>query len=137
MSDAPSTCLLLVEDDALVRLTVAMMLEDHGFRVVEAATGEEALRLMQEGLDAPVMVTDVDLGAGVNGLELADNLRARRPDLVIVFITGRVASLRGRPLGPREAVLPKPFEAGELAELVRRLAAAPPAPGTRDRAAEG
>ena len=96
MSNAAPTCLLLVEDDALVRLTVAMMLEDHGFGVVEAATGEEALRLMEQGLDAPVMVTDVDLGAGVSGLELADRLRARRPDLVIVFITGRVASLRGR-----------------------------------------
>ena len=137
MSNASPTCLLLVEDDALVRLTVAMMLEDHGFGVVEAATGEEALRLMEEGLDAPVMVTDVDLGAGVSGLELADKLRARRPDLVIVFITGRVASLRGRVLGPREAVLPKPFEAGHLAELVRRLAATPPAGGPQDRAAKG
>lgn len=137
MSNASPTCLLLVEDDALVRLTVAMMLEDHGFGVVEAATGEEALRLMEQGLDAPVMVTDVDLGAGVSGLELADRLRARRPDLVIVFITGRVASLRGRMLGPREAVLPKPFEAGDLAELVRRLAATPAAGGAQDRAAEG
>ena len=137
MSNAAPTCLLLVEDDALVRLTVAMMLEDHGFGVVEAATGEEALRLMEQGLDAPVMVTDVDLGAGVSGLELADRLRARRPDLVIVFITGRVASLRGRVLGPREAVLPKPFEAGDLAELVRRLAATPAGGGAQDRAAEG
>lgn len=137
MHDPSPTCLLLVEDDALVRLTVAMMLEDHGFRVVEAATGEDAMRLMQEGLDAPVMVTDVDLGSGLNGLELADSLRARRPELVIVFITGRVTSLRGRPLGPREAVMPKPFEAGDLAALVRRLSAAPPAAGPRDRAADG
>ena len=102
-------CLLLVEDD--------------GFGVVEAATAEEALQLMKGGLDAPVMVTDVDLGAGWNGMELADQLRALSPNLVIIFITGRTASLAGRSLGPREAVLPKPFEGSELAQLVRRMSA--------------
>ena len=115
-------CLLLVEDDALVRMTVALMLEDDGFGVVEASTAEEALILMRGGLQAPVMVTDVDLGAGWNGMELADKLRTLAPEMVIVFITGRVASLAGRALGPREAVLPKPFEGAELARLVRKLA---------------
>ena len=122
MSDK-ETCLLLVEDDALVRMTVALMLEDDGFGVVEAATAEEALKLMRGGLGAPVMVTDVDLGAGWNGMELADQLRALSPDLVIIFITGRTASLAGRALGPREAVLPKPFEGSELARLVRTMCA--------------
>ena len=120
MSDKQN-CLLLVEDDALVRMTVALMLEDDGFGVVEASTAEEALRLMRGGLQAPVMVTDVDLGAGWNGMELADQLRAVSPEMVIVFITGRVASLAGRALGPREAVLPKPFEGAELARLVRSM----------------
>ena len=120
MSDKQN-CLLLVEDDALVRMTVALMLEDDGFGVVEASTAEEALNLMRGGLQAPVMVTDVDLGAGWNGMELADQLRAVSPEMVIVFITGRVASLAGRALGPREAVLPKPFEGAELARLVRSM----------------
>ena len=122
MSDKRN-CLLLVEDDALVRMTVALMLEDDGFGVVEAATAEEALGLMRSGLDAPVMVTDVDLGAGWNGMELADQLRALSPNLVIIFITGRMASLAGRSLGPREAVLPKPFEGSALARLVREMSA--------------
>ena len=104
-------------------MTVALMLEDDGFGVVEAATAEEALMLIRGGLQAPVMVTDVDLGAGWNGMELADQLRAVSPDMVIVFITGRTASLAGRALGPREAVLPKPFEGAELARLVRSLVA--------------
>ncbi len=122
MADNQS-CLLLVEDDTLVRMTVALMLEDDGFGVVEAATAEEALQLMRGGLNAPAMVTDVDLGAGCNGMELADQLRALSPDMAIVFITGRVASLAGRALGPREAVLPKPFEGAELARLVRSMVA--------------
>ena len=114
-------CLLLVEDDTLVRMTVALMLEDDGFGVVEAANAEEALALMRDGLSAPVMVTDVDLGAGWNGMELADQLRAVAPDIVIIFITGRTASLAGRTLGANEAVLPKPFEGAELSRLVRKM----------------
>lgn len=121
MAATSRNCLLLVEDDALVRMTVALMLEDDGFGVVEAGTAEDALRLMEAGLDAPVMVTDVDLGPGRNGMELAEQMRLMRPDMAIVFITGRPASVAGRLLGPREAVLPKPFEGSELSRLVREL----------------
>ena len=115
-------CLLLVEDDALVRMTVALMLEDDGFRVIEAEDSSAALRLVREGLAADVMVTDVDLGAGPSGLELADEMRHIRPSMGIVFITGRPASIGGRTLGPGEAMLPKPFQGSDLARLVRRMA---------------
>ncbi len=121
MHDTDRICLLLVEDDVLVRLTVALMLEDDGFTVVEASTAAEAQRLMQGGLNAMVVVTDVDLGAGPSGVDLADQLRSQRPDLAIIFITGRVASLAGRQLNLREAVLPKPFEGSTLSRLVREM----------------
>ena len=114
-------CLLLVEDDVLVRTTLALMLEDDGFSVVEAATAAEAQQLMQGGLDTMVVVTDVDLGAGPSGTELADWLRPQRPDLAVIFITGRIASLAGRRLDAREGILLKPFEGSELSELVRRM----------------
>lgn len=121
MLECDRICLLLVEDDVLVRMTVALMLEDDGFSVVEAATAAEAEQLMQSGLDAVVVVTDVDLGAGPSGTELADQLRRQRPELAIIFITGRTASLAGRRLDLREAILPKPFEGSELSELVRKM----------------
>ena len=114
-------CLLLVEDDVLVRTTVAMMLEDEGFHVVEASTAGEAQSLIRGGLQASVMVTDVDLGAGPSGPELADWLHGQRPDLAIIFITGRIASLAGRRRDIREAMLPKPFEGSALSELVRKM----------------
>lgn len=122
MHETTRICLLLVEDDILVRTTVALMLEDDGFSVVEASTAAEAQRLMQGGLNAVVMVTDVDLGAGPSGLELADRLRTHQPDLGIIFITGRLASLAGRRRSLREAILPKPFDGSALSRLVRELA---------------
>lgn len=121
MPDTDRICLLLVEDDALVRTTLAMMLEDDGLSVVEASTAPEAVRLMQSGLNALVIVTDVDLGVGPSGMELADQLRKLRPDLAIIFITGRTASLAGRPLDLREAILSKPFEGSALSHLVRQM----------------
>ncbi len=121
MDETDRICLLLVEDDLLVRTTVALMLEDDGFRVVEASTAKEAQQLMHGGLKAVVIVTDVDLGAGPSGMDLADQLRAEQPELAIIFITGRLASLAGRRLSLREAILPKPFEGSALSQLVREM----------------
>ncbi len=100
-------------------MTVALMLEDDGFGVVEAANAGEALRLIKGGLVAAVLVTDVDLGAGPSGVELADDLRALQPEIGIVFITGRPASIGARVAKPNEAVLPKPFQGADLSRLVR------------------
>lgn len=121
MSNCHHVTLLLVEDDDLVRVTVAMMLEDLGFTVLEATAGEAALQQLDTGLDADILVTDIDLGPGINGLQLADQVRASRPELPVVFVTGRMMTLHGRPRRDREAYLPKPFEGEALARVVRNL----------------
>jgi len=121
MSIRPHVTLLLVEDDDLVRLTVAMVLEDLGFTVLEATTGEAALQQLKAGLDTDILVTDIDLGPGISGLQLADQVRALRPRLPVVFVTGRVTTLQGRARREREAYLPKPFEGETLASVVHSL----------------
>ena len=115
--------LLLVEDNDLVRLTMAMMLEDLGFTVAEAMTGEAALQQLEVRLDVDILVTDIDLGPGISGLQLADQVRTSRPELPVVFVTGRMATLHGRPRREREAYLPKPFEGETLARVVHSLLA--------------
>ena len=122
MSKQASTCLLLVEDDPLVRDTVAMMLEEEGYDVVKAADARGAMQMVRNGLDAPLIVTDVDLGPGPSGADLADELHRLRPDLSIIFITGRTTSLQGRILHDREAILPKPFGSELLSRLVKQMA---------------
>lgn len=118
-------CLLLVDDDALVRDTVALMLEDEGFEVIEAIDADQALRLVRAGLDTPVIVTDVDLGAGPSGTQLADVLHRLRPELRIIFITGGSEYLVGRGRDRREAILAKPFETAALSRLVRQMGCEP------------
>ncbi len=115
------SCLLLVEDDTLVRMTVAMMLEDDGFGVIEAGSADEAWRLINGGLQVEAVVTDVDLGHGPTGIQMVEGLREVLPGVVIVFITGRPASMMGRDLGPGEAVLAKPFQGSDLSNTLRSL----------------
>jgi two-component system OmpR family response regulator len=122
MNSASPSCLLLVEDDPLVRDTVALMLEEDGFAVTEAADAHDALQLVRAGLPAQMIVTDVDLGPGPSGADLADELHRVRPELCIIFITGRAASLRDREADEREAVLAKPFPMHALSDMIRRMA---------------
>lgn len=121
MSLNASPCLLLVEDDPLVRDTVALLLAEEGYEVVEAPDAGRALELLRNGLQTRLIVTDVDLGPGPSGADLADELHRLRPELSIIFITGRLTSLYGRAQDVREAVLPKPFEMRTLSRMLREM----------------
>ena len=115
--------LLVVEDDDLVREVVTSGLADFSFQVGEAASAEEAVRLLCCGVCPPVVVTDIDLGEGWNGIELADWVRERWPARAVIFVTGRPDHLRNRAPDPQEALLAKPFSIGQLIALVRRYSA--------------
>jgi PAS domain S-box-containing protein len=77
---------LLVEDDDLIRITTTEILSDIGWKVKEASTAQEALKILEkESVD--ILLTDVGL-PGVSGLQLARDVYARRPDLRLVLATG-------------------------------------------------
>ncbi|TNC59316.1 PAS domain S-box protein [Rubellimicrobium roseum] len=101
---------LLVDDEDLVRLSTADMLMDLGYEVVEANSAEEALSLIGEGLRPHLVVTD-HLMPGLTGLDLARDLRLRRPDLPVLIVSG-YAEMDGIASG--FARLTKPFRSAEL-----------------------
>ncbi len=112
---------LLVEDEAAVREAVADRLRDLGYDVLEAADGPEALRLLQGDRGADLLVTDVGLPNGLNGRQIADVARERRPGLPVLFITGYAGtSLEGQ-LAPGMAVIGKPFELDALIAQVQAM----------------
>jgi DNA-binding response OmpR family regulator len=127
---------LLVEDDTAIRLTLAEHMEDLGLHVLDAADAEAALCLLdQPPGDITVLVTDLNLGPGENGLILAAKARRRVPDLRIVYATGSPELLRGHIVRPWERIFIKPFDACRLANEVqaldRALLGAAPAPGAK------
>ncbi|MXQ11708.1 response regulator [Microvirga makkahensis] len=85
----PQSTILLVEDEPLVRLFVADLLEDSGFKVVEAANATEALVLLDAGLEINVLLTDVDMPNGCNGFELAHKVHESCPEAEILIMSGR------------------------------------------------
>jgi CheY-like chemotaxis protein len=126
-----SATVLLVDDEAGVRVLARLMLEADGFAVLEAGSGEEALAVAGRH-DGPIalLVTDVMM-PDMNGLELAQRLVRERAETNILFISGRVHEVDVSPhtLRRRTAFLRKPFRMVDLCEVARRLAAPPRPPG--------
>lgn len=107
---------LLVEDDVLIRSCLAEVLADAGMRVAEASSAGEALRLADA--DPPgVLVTDLNLGAGMGGRELASAAHRRWPSLRVVLISG--GEVEEAKLPPNDRFLAKPFRGSDLVQAVR------------------
>lgn len=104
--------LLVVDDDALVRMNTVMMLEDMAHSVVEAASGHEALELL-ESQTFDLLITDQAMPR-MTGLQLAEKAAARAPDLPILIATG-YAEL---PAGVRLPRLSKPFDQAALTKAI-------------------
>jgi CheY-like chemotaxis protein len=108
---------LLVEDEDLIRLSTADMLIEQGYQVIEAESAEEALRLISQGLNPDIMVTD-HLMPGMSGTDLARSLQLDRPSLKVLVISG-YAEAKGVDADlPR---LTKPFRNEDLAASLASL----------------
>lgn len=115
-----SETLLLVEDEAAVRASVRRLLEWHGYTVIEARNGAEALRIYQAREDEIELVLTDILMPEMGGHELVEELRSRRPELRVVFMSGyaeRALTSIGAVL-PGTGYLEKPFT---VETLMRRL----------------
>jgi two-component system, OmpR family, response regulator MtrA len=114
-----ATRVLLVEDDERVRQALGLALADEGYDVVETATGEEALELVDSDLD--ILLLDLML-PGIDGIEVCSTLRSRG-DLPIIIATARSDTadvIAGLEAGADDYVT-KPLVAGELAARIRAL----------------
>ena len=109
--------LLLVDDEELVRIGTGEMLRDHGHHVIEAADGSQALALLADGAAFDAVVTDYKM-PHMDGAQLAERIRAVRPDLPILLITGYTGSTDDSPDLPR---LAKPFSQADLAEALANI----------------
>ena len=115
--------ILIVDDEALVRLSAVGMLEDAGFRMIEAGSGDEALELLTADSDVQLLFTDVNMPGTINGLALARQVHDRWPHIGIM-----VASAKRQ---PQPAELPrgsrfeqKPYSLDTVVRHARELTAA-------------
>ncbi len=111
--------ILLVEDDADVRMVARDVLEVSGYHVWDAANGLEALKVWKaNALEIDLLLTDVILPGGLNGRELADRLCRERPGLKVILMSGYSPERLGK-IQSHSRLLHKPFSLENLTETVR------------------
>ena len=114
---------LVIDDEPALRMLIVEVLEESGYRVLQAGTGPDGLRFLDSDMRVDLLVTDVGLPGGMNGRQVADAARVRRPTLKVLFITGYAenAAVGNGHLEPGMEVVTKPFVITELASKVRDL----------------
>ena len=114
--------LLLVEDEDIVRRPIGIYLRKLGYQVIEAANGNQAFSLWQRHRDQiDLLYTDMVMPEGVSGLDLAEKLRAEKPQLRVIISSGYSTeiSMQGVPAGAGYIYLPKPSPSAAIATAVR------------------
>jgi PAS domain S-box-containing protein len=111
---------LVVDDEASVRMLVREALEELGYTVLEAGAGSSGLQIIGSSRQLDLLVTDVGLPGGMNGRQLADAALLQRPDLKVLFITGYADSaiIGDNRLRSGMHILTKPFSIETLAQKV-------------------
>lgn len=112
---------LVVEDEFLIRLTLAEALQDDGFEVVEASSGDEALELIADASRFALLMTDVQLPGKLDGVALARAVRERAPELPVIFMTGRPDTMRSPGGTGRDVYISKPYLPSQVCAAARRL----------------
>jgi CheY-like chemotaxis protein len=123
--------LVLVEDDELVRATLAEGLEDAGLQVTEFSDPSEALHPPKATDPPDVVITDVDLGSTLNGFDIAAVAHSVWPSVRVVLINGLPPGHTGQPLDPRDRYLQTAFVHALIAsieEMAKRHRGSPPYP---------
>jgi CheY-like chemotaxis protein len=114
--------ILVVDDDNLVLMNTAAMLEDLGYQVIEATSGEQALQVLRRGGPLDLVITD-QLMPGMTGTQLVEAIRSEWPDISAILATGYSELPAG--ITPKVHRLAKPFSQADLAQAISATVAHP------------
>ena len=115
------TNVLIVEDEVLISELVSEVLSENGFDVHAVTNGEMALNYLESGPEVDVLFTDINLEGRMDGSMLAKEARERRPDLPIVYCSGRYSPSAMSPLMSRSIFVKKPYNLADLCTLLNQL----------------
>ena len=114
---------LVVDDEPHVRMLVSEVLTENAYRMLEARDGRSALEILNSDRRIDLLITDVGLPGGMNGRQVADAARDKRPEMKVLFITGYAenAVVGNGHLAPGMAVMVKPFSMAALSAKIRDI----------------
>jgi CheY-like chemotaxis protein len=115
--------ILVVEDEPLIRLGIASLVEEAGYEVIEAANATDAIGRLERDASIRLVLTDVDMPGGMDGIRLAHYVRDRWPPIKLIVISGKVG-VRLSELPPGSRFFTKPASDSVLLQAVRDLTGA-------------
>ena len=109
---------LIVEDDQLLKLLTVEMVEEAGFLALQANSADEAVAILEARSDIALLLTDINMSGGMDGLKLAHAVRNRWPPIKIIVISGRVSEYD---LPTDSRFLAKPYQTETMISEIRSL----------------
>ena len=110
-------CILVVEDEFLIRMMLADDLRDAGYQVIEASNADEALEVLR-GLTPDVIISDVNMPGSVDGMGLLESVRETSPELPVIIMSAHAQPEVAFAAGANHFVA-KPFTFGAIVEALR------------------
>lgn len=105
--------ILIVEDEPIIRMCAAEMVEDAGYIALEVGDAQAAMALLEDGKPVAAVFTDINLPGGMDGLALAEEVERRWPEIRILIASGRAAPPASQ-LSGKVSFIPKPYGSDEL-----------------------
>ena len=114
--------ILVVEDEALIRMFATDIAEEAGYRVIEAVDGDDAMLKLEANPDIGIVFTDIHMPGDLDGLAMSQQAKTRWPTLRFLIVSGhRLPSEIDLP--PDSCFIPKPYGVGEIAAALAELSA--------------
>ena len=118
----PDTVILVVEDEILIRMDAVDQLGALGYRMIEAANGQEALNALSDGSAINILFTDLHMPGDLDGVMLAREVSQRRPEIGIIVTSGR-ASLSTDSLPEGSRFYTKPYASATVHTAIQEMLA--------------
>lgn len=115
------TAVLVVEDEAMLRLMAIDLVEDAGFEALEAADADEAMAILEMRSDIRILFTDIRMPGSMDGLHLARAVKDRWPPVKIILTSGH-CSASDVDAGLDSLFFAKPYDIGRVSAVLRQLA---------------
>ncbi|MCX8255064.1 hypothetical protein RHAL1_02981 [Beijerinckiaceae bacterium RH AL1] len=113
---------LVVEDEPLLLMLAADIVEDAGFEAVTAPNADKAIEVLLSRADIDIVFTDIDMPGSMDGLKLAAAIRDRWPPIEIIVTSGKAWPAKSE-LPDRGMFFPKPYDAARVTAMLQRMAA--------------
>ena len=116
---------LIVESEALIRISAVHMVEDAGFSSLDAGNADEAIEILEKRRDVRAVFTDINMSGSMDGLKLAHAIRGRWPPIHVIVTSGMDIAYK---LPPNGRFILKPYSAEQIATALSELFSSHPTP---------